>query len=330
MSRARWAVLRRRAVSVPAVILAAVLLTVLYLPLALLLGVADLIRGQPRMPLVRLLSFAVCWAWLETAGVTVAGWLWVTGRAGDLHAHNLLQRWWVNGLMTALRGTCGVTVDLRGLDAMHPSPVLLLMRHVSQADALVTTWLVAHAAKLDLRVVLKHELLADPCLDIVGNRLANVFVDRGAEDSAPALAAMTRLTATMTTTTGVVIFPEGTLASPVRRRRALERIAARDPARAERLAGLEHVLPPRTAGVRALLEGAQQAGAGIVVGWHSGFDDMESVAGIIAAVGRKRTPVTVGLRRVDPPDLLDSTSVEAWLDTLWLDLDRSIAASLAL
>ena len=103
-----------------------------------------------------------------------------------------------------------------------------------------------------------------------------------------------------------------------------------DPARAERLAGLEHVLPPRTAGVRALLEGAQQAGAGIVVGWHSGFDDMESVAGIIAAVGRKRTPVTVGLRRVDPPDLLDSTSVEAWLDTLWLDLDRSIAASLAL
>lgn len=329
MTTARWAVIRRRAISVPAVILTALLLTVLFVPLAVVLAVVDVVRGQPRLPLVRLLAFAVCWAWLETAGVAASGWLWMTGRAGDLRAHNLLQRWWVSKLMAALRMTCGVTVEVTGLDAMQPSPVILLMRHVSQADALVTTWLVSAAAELDLRVVLKHELLADPCLDIVGNRLANVFVDRGAEDSAPALAAMTRLTATMPPTSGVVIFPEGTLASPARRRRAIERIGQRDPGRAERLSALEHLLPPRTSGARALLEGAEQSGAGVVVGWHTGFDDMESVTGIIAAVGRRRTPITVGLRRVDPPDRLDSPTVEAWLDALWLELDRSVAGELA-
>ena len=34
-----------------------------------------------------------------------------------------------------------------------------------------------------LRYVLKKELLFDPCLDIVGNRLPNYFVDRGGQDS---------------------------------------------------------------------------------------------------------------------------------------------------
>jgi len=41
--------------------------------------------------------------------------------------------------------------------------------------------------------VLKRELLADPCLDIVGNRLPNHFLDRHATDSGPELAALPRV-----------------------------------------------------------------------------------------------------------------------------------------
>ena len=44
--------------------------------------------------------------------------------------------------------------------------------------------IVAREARIRLRYVLKHELRWDPCLDIVGWRLPNAFVRRGAQDTA--------------------------------------------------------------------------------------------------------------------------------------------------
>ena len=116
--------------------------------------------------------------------------------------------------MTALRATCGITVDVDGVDALHPGPVVLLARHASLADSLLAAWVVTEHARLRPRVVLKQELLADPCLDIVGNRLPNCFVDRGAEDAAPALAAIEEMGATMDDRSVSIIFPEGNAGEP--------------------------------------------------------------------------------------------------------------------
>jgi hypothetical protein len=113
--------------------------------------------------------------------------------------------------------------------------------------------------------------------------------------------------------------------NPDKRRRALERIAERDPGRAERLAGLRHVLPPRPAGTRALLRGAQPTGAGVVVGWHVGFDGLDTFAGILAALGRAREPIRMRFARVDPPPE-DTAAFERWLDELWCGLDRDVEA----
>lgn len=322
----RATVLRRRVASVPAVLAAAWLLTVCFLPLAAGLVVVDVLRLKLRLPLVRLAAFGWCWAWLETLGVAAAAWLWLTGRARDVDAHYRLQRWWANRLMASLRVTCGVTVEVEGIEALRPSPAVLLVRHASLADSLLTAWVVTEHAQLRPRVVLKRELLADPCLDIVGNRLPNCFLDRQAEDSAPGLAELREMGSSMEPSSVAIIFPEGTRANPSKRRRALERIGERDPGRASRLAGLTHVLPPRPAGTRALLEGAATRDAGVVVGWHVGFDGLDTFAGILAALARPRTPLRMRFARVDAPSVLEGPVFERWLDDRWLQLDRDVAA----
>jgi 1-acyl-sn-glycerol-3-phosphate acyltransferase len=324
MSAGRTDVVRRRVASISGVVAAAVVLSLLIVPLLVLLVLVDLARLRPRVPLARLSVFALWWAWLETLGVLAAGWLWMTGRRRNLPAHYRLQRWWADRLMAALARTCGVSIDIAGVDALSPGPVVLLVRHASLADSLLTAWVVAERAGLRQRVVLKRELLADPCLDIVGNRLPNCFLDRQAEDSGPGLAEVRRLAETMDEDSAVVIFPEGTRANPTKRRRALDRIAERDPERAERLGSLVHLLPPRPSGTRALLQGAAAVDAGIVVGWHVGFDGLDSFPRIVSALGRGPVTVRMRFRRVTPPTELDGVRFERWLDDLWLGVDRDV------
>jgi len=83
-----------------------------------------------------------------------------------------------------------VAVDLVRLRTRLPTVRLLMVcRHASRADSLVSAWVVTIGAGMHPRYVLKRELLADPCLDVVGNRLPNHFGDRGAADSATELVA---------------------------------------------------------------------------------------------------------------------------------------------
>ena len=154
------------------------------LPLAVaLLGLVDLVRLRPRLPLARLFLFGLCWAWLEVLGVAAATGLWLMRRAGDVDAHYSLQAWWADKLMASLRITCGLTPEVSGVDRIRPGPTVLLVRHASLADSLLTAWVITARAGLRPRIVMKRELLVDPCLDIVGNRLPNCFVDRSAADS---------------------------------------------------------------------------------------------------------------------------------------------------
>jgi hypothetical protein len=66
-----------------------------------------------------------------------------------------------------------------------PYPVIVFLRYASVADTLLPAVFLANPNGLKLRYVLKHELLLDPCLDIVGNRLPNSFVQRSAGDKYP-------------------------------------------------------------------------------------------------------------------------------------------------
>jgi 1-acyl-sn-glycerol-3-phosphate acyltransferase len=324
----RGAIVRRRLVTVPAVVLGGVVLLVLlpiWLPIAL---IADLVTDHRRLPRTRLLLFALGWTWLESAALVRLGWIWVTGGAHDLGRMTAAQRWWASGLLGALRLTTGLRVQVEGIDAFDPAPVVILARHACLADSLVSAWVVVGPVGRHVRFVIKRELLSDPCLDIAGNRLRNHFVDRDATDAAAELDALRALTADMGADTCAVIFPEGTRANPEKRARALARIAERDPARAERLGALVHLNPPRPAGSEALLAGAPAAD--VVVAWHTGFDGMDTFGGILRNLpplsGRTIRYVA---RRVPRAEVPAGEAFTRWLDDTWLELDREVDAALA-
>lgn len=312
----------RRLASISGLLIAALGLLVLipvWLPLAAL---ADAVRGRWRLPLVRLLLFGLGWAWLELAGVVIAFGLWITGQRRNRRAHYRLQTWWAANVLGVLQASTGIRVHAEHVECLRPGPVVLLCRHASLADSLVSAWVLTSLAGMRPRYVLKRELLADPCLDIVGNRLPNHFLDRQATDSGEELEALTRLSTGMGADDVAVIFPEGTRSSPTKRQRAIEKLDERDPERARRLRPLQHLLPPRPAGSAALSAGAPDAD--IVIGWHTGFDGLDTFAGILKHLAHKPPPVRFDLRRVPRADVPSGAAFAEWLDTVWLQADRDV------
>ena len=126
-------------------------------------------------------------------------------RRCELHA---LQRWWAARLVDALHHTAGVSFDVEGLELLTPGPIIMCARHTSVADSLLPAWLLGQVG-MRPRYVLKDELLLDPCLDIVGNRVRNHFVDRDPNNSRAELAQLTHSRRASDTRDAAVIFPEG-------------------------------------------------------------------------------------------------------------------------
>jgi 1-acyl-sn-glycerol-3-phosphate acyltransferase len=119
-----------------------------------------------------------------------------------------------------------------------------------------------------------------------------------------------------------VIFPEGTRASTTKRERALSKLGERDPERAARLAGLQHLLPPRPAGSKALIDGAPDAD--IVIGWHVGFDGLDTFGGILRHLARKPPEVRFRVRRISRAEVPSDDTFTSWLDTIWLQADQDV------
>lgn len=315
---------RRRIVSISGLFVAAVLLLVLlpiWIPVSIL---ADLVRGHLRLPIARLLLFALGWAWLESASVVIGFGLWLIGQGKNQEVHYRLQAWWAANVLGLLGATTGIHVAADNVDQLRPGPAVLLCRHASLADSLVSAWVITSLAGMHPRYVLKRELLVDPCLDIVGNRLPNYFLDREAPDSQLELDALTRLSAGMGDRDIAVIFPEGTRASPKKRERAMQKLSERDPARAERVRSLQHLLPPRPAGSAALVAGCPQAD--VIIGWHVGFDGLDTFGGILRHLAHAPMPVRFRARRIARADVPSGPAFTEWLDTEWMRADGDVHA----
>lgn len=318
---------RRRIVTVPALMAAAVVLTVtvpLWAPVAV---VADAVRGRFRFPIARLLAFGVCWTWIELAGVARATFTFLIGRGRHAPTQYALMKWWAGVLMSALRRTVGFSPQVEGLDALAGGNAIVLARHASLADSLFSAWAICCRADIWPRYVLKRELLSDPCLDIVGLRVPNHFLDREAPDGSVELGALRELSSGVTVGEVAVIFPEGTRSNDRKRARALEKIAVRDPGRAERLAGMRRLLPPRPAGTIALVDGAPAAD--IVLAWHTGFDGLDSFGRILDRLAKPLPPVRIVFRRVPREEVPDGDAFASWLDEQWLRMDAEVDAALA-
>jgi 1-acyl-sn-glycerol-3-phosphate acyltransferase len=227
--------------------------------------------------------------------------------------------------MRVMRFTCAMDLRIDGIEQLRPAPVVVLARHASLADSLVSAYVICDQARLYPRYVLKRELRSDPVLDIVGSRIPNHFLDRSAPDAAAELDALRALSSGLADNNVAVIFPEGTRANPAKRTRALTKIAERDPARAARLSRLTQLLPPRPAGTRALLDGAP--GVDVVVAWHRGFEGFDTFGGILRGLSR---PVRIHfvMRRIPRAEVPDGERFERWLDETWSTMDLAVQSDL--
>ncbi|MFM9083935.1 MAG: lysophospholipid acyltransferase family protein, partial [Actinomycetota bacterium] len=175
--------------------------------------VYDLVGGRHKVPTMRLLFFAVLWAWLEVVAVVSSTVLWLAGQGRNRDAHYALQRWWSARVIDSLRATVGLRVDVEVPDDWGTGPYVALCRHASLGDAIMSCWVLSTTGGLKPRYVLKKELKMVPTLDIFGHRLPNYFVDRASANVSAELTGIEQMADGLGGNQVAVIFPEGSRAS---------------------------------------------------------------------------------------------------------------------
>ncbi len=324
MSTRRGATVRRLK-TIPALALIGLVLTVatpITLPSAFLL---DLVTGRRRFPAVRLVLMGLVYVWCELIGLfaLAASWLTTVGSpARRAEQAFSIQQWWANAVLSAIERLFGVTIDATGTEHLG-LPFVLIARHSSIVDNLLPARLISRQSGAHIRYVMKRELLVDPCLDVAGNRLPNLFVDRSEGASTAGMIALRELAATMSDREAVLIYPEGTRFTPQRHEVALQRLRRGGGRLAELGSRLRSVLPPKPAGVHALLSGT---GADVVVMAHHGLDGLTKVKDILRG-GLTGALVSVRFWRIPRREIPNDKSDQAeWLYRIWSEIDEWVTA----
>ena len=285
----------RRLITIPAVLFMTALLTltaVIWIPVAAVLSLIKPIRG-----LLRFLLFITLYAWCETCGIVASVALWLrygcprppeepesaTAIASSqqrwqsfLQANFRLQCWWGTSLKQGTERIFGLTFEFDNPEALLGTPPIWLLRHASMGDTVVPVAFYCTPMNVSLRYVLKKELLYDPCLDIVGNRLPNYFVDRSSDTPAQEIAKIAELVKDLGPNEGALIYPEGTRFTPTKRANILRQLQERadhnqEPSEIVRRAeNWPNLLPPRIGGPIALIQ--NNPGRDLLFCAHVGFE----------------------------------------------------------
>lgn len=316
---------RRRAVVWPAVLLGTPLLLALSPGLFTVAFGIDLLTGPRRLRTVRLLGMGLNYLVITMLGLLAGFGLWIATGFGlairsspSQRSHHRVQLAWTRAVFAAVQRWLGARVVIDDAHLAGPGPVVVLARHASFFDAVVPTVVIGDAsASVRLRHVLKSGLRWEPCLDLFGSRLPNVFVNRGEGRSASTLQEVRDLASDLGSD-AAVIFPEGTFRTARTADAILETFREEQPERAERLR-LRHLLPPRPGGVLALLDGAPEADV-VIIG-HTGFEQFGSFRAIVANTPF-RTPVHIRAWRMSRSVLdADPAPRLAVIDREWQRLD---------
>src|SRR6185503_15168170 len=99
----------------------------------------------------------------EVTGVLAAFGLWLVSgpwagasRAVFLRRNVALQSWWANALYRGAERLFGLRTEVENDGVLTPGPIIVLVRHVSQADTLIPVVYVTRRHGIALRFVLKR------------------------------------------------------------------------------------------------------------------------------------------------------------------------------
>jgi 1-acyl-sn-glycerol-3-phosphate acyltransferase len=323
-SRASRVWRRVRGITVEVVVLA--LVTVLS-PVLLICAVAVdmalwLRRRKPWMA-VRLL--AMLWWFLvgELYGLLGLFGIWVASGGRDSARRRdrvfRLKRRWLGSHLAGIRALFNLRFEVEDLELAGPGPVLVLIRHASIIDNALPDVIIGGAHGIGFRFVIKRELQMLPTIDIGGRWVPTLFVRRASSDTKAELERMRALTVNMSTSDGLLIYPEGTRSTPAKLARAKEIIAERQPEIAPLAARLQNLLPPRLGGTVELLESARDAD--VVIFGHYGLDGFEYISDIWSG-GLVGTTVRLKFWRFPAADVpRERDKLIVWLYERWQELD---------
>jgi 1-acyl-sn-glycerol-3-phosphate acyltransferase len=318
----------RRLVSIPLIFAGFMLMVAtafLWLPISFFLG----FFLNSAQSATRCLGFITVYLACECAGIFASFYLWLkcrvsSGNGNDYrNANSQLQFWWADTLKFAAQKIFRLNFIVDGQAALAGSAAILLPRHSSIGDTVLPMSFYAIPCGFQVRYVLKKELLLDPCLDIVGSRLPNVFLDRVAEDMGAELLSLQCLAAEASERESLVIYIEGTRFSPQKRQRIIHSLAANGNSDAlQRAKRLTSILPPRSAGALALMRGAPQKD--LLFCAHTGFEGSASFAKLFNG-GWMDTTVRLRFWRVAAADIpADDEGRRALLLAQWDKMNLAV------
>jgi 1-acyl-sn-glycerol-3-phosphate acyltransferase len=331
----------------------ATLLLVTTLPLWLI-GTAFVSPWLPgRWRPLRMLWYFLVHAVVESLSLLALLLLWfATGfglalrRPWSARAHHALVRLYLIAVVRAGRRVFNLRFDLDAPGVLlkdgPAAPLVVLSRHAGPGDSLLLVHALVATGHRP-HIVLRDTLQWAPALDVVLNRLPNLFLPAAgrsdgdgspvADGRAPAdegrdrfREEITRLASHLGPGDALILFPEGRNFTPARRLSSiahLERIG--DHAAAERARAMRHVLLPRSGGTLAALAAVPDAAVIFVA--HTGLEGLSSVVDLW-----RGTPMDAAIRvkawRVPPGERpQDPAEGSEWLHSWWRRIDAWILAN---
>ena len=297
-----------------------IIITASLIVLAPLLVIAALIarlfpnfRTAPQS-LAFIFWFVVC----EWVGLARFAWVWTIYRNKPEFMLRLrdIQFWWAQALFDMGKWAFQLKIEVRGSEALNGHCAILLSRHTSMADTVLPLLYFGKARVESLRYVLKQELQYFPCLDIGGNLLPNVFVDRSGTDSETAVAEVSQLVATAGDDESVLIYPEGTRFTQAKH----DALGEKRPQLREQLTRWPGLLPLRLGGVTAML--ANNPGKDLVFLAHVGFEGSANVHDLLGG-GWLKQRVILQFWRIPFADIPKGDATQ-FLFSEWDKMQRTV------
>ncbi len=310
----------RRLITIPVVVILFLSVTgasPVLLTAGLIVDTARWVARRSPWVSVRMIAFLWCYLAGQVWAIAAIALTSFLGAKRRIEATYRLQQRWASWNLAAVRTLFQLEFDVTGSAALQPGPIVVLSRHTSLIDTLLPAVLITREAGIRLRYVLKKELLVDPALDLAGNRLPNLFVDRGAGESERERGKIRELASSLDIGEGILIYPEGTRFSHSKRERAIASLGSRSPL-GDLARSFRWVLPPRPGGTLAILEASE---TDVVLLAHTGLEGFATVKDIWRGdlVGSK---ISVDFRRVARGQIPDGRSEQVlWLFGLWAELD---------
>ncbi len=324
---------KRRAITIPTMLVATVV-AVIGLPFIVpALTVADLARLRWQVPTVRAYLFVTQYAINDSVEILIMPWFWLRdgfgtrfGSAPSIRRHERVRHWSLALLARRAEQLLGIRIEISADSnaALQPGPAIVMCRHVSVFDSSLPA-LCYQQRGVRVRSVIMAELLTDPGLDLLYGRLGSIFIPR--DNGQEARVAVADLGRSLDASTVAVIFPEGRLFRPELLEHVRNRLTQTDPDRARTLVGLRHVLPVRPGGISALLDAAPAAD--IVVIAHAGLDQYPDVRALVRHIPLS-DPVRVTAWRIPRAQVPGDPGARVrWLDATWQHVDDWLEAQLA-